>query len=118
MMRKEALTYMNDKQALLSGDIDDPDQQKNLLPDLYVRSDLFRRLFGSDVIQIIPKGSVGIDLGVRYQKSGTLRYLLVIRVVLDLILISESVSVWLGILESVFASMPITILSQPLIFRT
>ncbi|MCH2654838.1 MAG: cell surface protein SprA, partial [Flavobacteriales bacterium] len=70
MMRKEALTYMNDKQALLSGDIDDPDQQKNLLPDLYVRSDLFRRLFGSDVIQIIPKGSVGIDLGVRYQKSG------------------------------------------------
>ena len=31
---------------------------------------MFRRLFGSDVIQIIPKGSVGIDLGVRYQKSG------------------------------------------------
>jgi len=43
MMRKEALTYMNDKQALLSGDIDDPDQQKNLLTDLYVRSDMFRR---------------------------------------------------------------------------
>jgi len=70
MMRKEALDYMNDKQALLSGDVEDPEQQKNLLPDLYVRSDLFRRLFGSDVIQIIPKGSVGIDLGVRYQKSG------------------------------------------------
>jgi hypothetical protein len=30
MMRKEALTYMNDKQALLSGDVDDPDQQKNI----------------------------------------------------------------------------------------
>jgi cell surface protein SprA len=70
MMRQEALDYMNDKQALLSGDVEDPEQQKNLLPDLYVRSDLFRRLFGSDVIQIIPKGSVGIDLGVRYQKSG------------------------------------------------
>ena len=69
MMRQEALDYMNDKQALLSGDVVDPEQQKNLLPDLYVRSDLFRRLFGSDVIQIIPKGSVGIDLGVRYQKS-------------------------------------------------
>ena len=70
MMRQEALDYMNDKQALLSGDVEDPEKQKNLLPDLYVRSDLFRRLFGSDVIQIIPKGSVGIDLGVRYQKSG------------------------------------------------
>jgi len=70
MMGQEALDYINEKQSLLSGDVEDPEQQKNLLPDLYVRSDLFRRLFGSDVIQIIPKGSVGIDLGVRYQKSG------------------------------------------------
>ena len=70
ILRQEALDYINDKQELLSGDVDDLEQQKNLLPDLYVRSDLFRRLFGSDVIQIIPKGSVGIDLGVNYQKSG------------------------------------------------
>ena len=28
MMRQEALDYMNDKQALLSGDVEDPEQQK------------------------------------------------------------------------------------------
>ena len=70
MMRMEARNYINDKQELLSGDVEDPEKQKNLLPDLYVKSDLFKKLFGSQVIQIVPKGSVDIDFGMRYQKSG------------------------------------------------
>ncbi len=43
--------------------------QRDLLPDLYVNSDFFESIFGGKNIDIIPKGNVGVDLGVRYVKN-------------------------------------------------
>lgn len=43
--------------------------QRDLLPDLYVNSDFFESIFGGRNIDIIPQGSVGIDLGLRYTKN-------------------------------------------------
>lgn len=70
VLREKAKAYIDEKQQALSGAVDDPDAQNNLLPDFYVRSDLFESIFGGQTIQIKPQGSVGLDLGVRYQKSG------------------------------------------------
>ncbi|WP_115462650.1 T9SS outer membrane translocon Sov/SprA [Winogradskyella aurantiaca] len=43
--------------------------QKNLLPDFYVNSGFFETIFGSDVISIVPQGSVEVDLGVLYSRQ-------------------------------------------------
>jgi len=42
--------------------------QKNLLPIYYVNSKFFESVFGGNVIDIQPKGSFSVDLGVRYTK--------------------------------------------------
>ena len=70
VLREKTRAYINEKQQALSGAVEDPSAQNNLLPDFYVRSDLFETIFGGQTIQIVPQGSVGLDLGVRYQKSG------------------------------------------------
>lgn len=43
--------------------------QKNLIPEFYVKSDFFTSIFGSDTIQVIPQGSVEMDLGVLFSKQ-------------------------------------------------
>jgi len=45
------------------------EDQKNLLPDFYVNSDLFETIFGSDVISVVPQGSVDVDLGILFSKQ-------------------------------------------------
>ena len=45
------------------------DAQKNLLPDFYVNSDFFETIFGSDVISVIPQGSVDVDLGILFSRQ-------------------------------------------------
>ncbi|GAA4234852.1 cell surface protein SprA [Postechiella marina] len=45
------------------------DGQKNLLPEFYVNSDLFSTIFGSNVIEVVPQGSVEMDLGVLFSKQ-------------------------------------------------
>ena len=42
---------------------------KNLLPDLYVNSNFFKSIFGGENIELIPQGSISMDIGARYQKS-------------------------------------------------
>jgi cell surface protein SprA len=42
------------------------DQQKNLLPGFYVKSGLFESIFGGNNIDIVPQGSVEMDLGVLF----------------------------------------------------
>ena len=62
--------YFQEKIAALSGNAENlSETQKNLLPEVYVNSKFFQSVFGSNVIDIVPQGSVGIDLGVRYQKN-------------------------------------------------
>ena len=45
------------------------DGQKNLLPEFYVKSGLFRTIFGSDTIQVVPQGSVEMDLGILFSRQ-------------------------------------------------
>ena len=45
------------------------DQQKNLLPEFYVNSGFFETIFGGNTIEVIPQGSVEMDLGVLFTKQ-------------------------------------------------
>ena len=45
------------------------DAQKNLLPEYYVKSGLFETIFGGNTIEIIPQGSVEMDLGILYTRQ-------------------------------------------------
>ncbi|MFK2819375.1 cell surface protein SprA [Flavobacteriaceae sp. LMIT009] len=45
------------------------DAQKNLIPELYVDSDFFESIFGGNTIEVIPQGSVEMDLGFLYTKQ-------------------------------------------------
>ena len=45
------------------------EQQKNLLPAFYVNSNFFETLFGGNTIEVIPQGSVELDLGILYTKQ-------------------------------------------------
>ncbi|MBU2940071.1 cell surface protein SprA [Lacinutrix sp. C3R15] len=45
------------------------EEQKNLLPEFYVNSGLFETIFGSNTIEIVPQGSVEMDLGVLFSKQ-------------------------------------------------
>ncbi|WP_338731857.1 cell surface protein SprA [Mangrovimonas cancribranchiae] len=45
------------------------EEQKNLLPEFYVRSGFFETIFGGNTINVVPQGSVEIDLGVLFAKQ-------------------------------------------------
>ena len=43
--------------------------RKNLLPEFYVKGGLFETIFGGNTINVIPQGSVDVDLGVLFSKQ-------------------------------------------------
>ncbi len=43
--------------------------RKNLLPNFYVNSSFFESIFGGNTIEVVPQGSVAMDLGVLWQKN-------------------------------------------------
>ena len=45
------------------------DAQKNLLPEFYVNSGFFESVFGGNTIEVIPQGSVEMDLGILFSKQ-------------------------------------------------
>lgn len=45
------------------------EDQKNLLPEFYVNSGLFETIFGGNTINIVPQGSVEVDLGILYSRQ-------------------------------------------------
>ena len=45
------------------------DLQKNLLPEFYVNSGFFESIFGGNTIEVIPQGSVEMDLGLIFSKN-------------------------------------------------
>ena len=47
---------------------DDDSLKKNLLPNLYINSNFFESIFGGNEIELIPQGSVALDIGARYNK--------------------------------------------------
>ena len=60
---KEKISALGQKQGV------DNNAQKDLLPELYVNSKFLSSIFGGNEIDVKPQGSIGIDLGVRYQKT-------------------------------------------------
>ena len=70
LVRKAQIkSYFEEKTASYEGNSKDGASQKNLLPQYYVKSNLFKTIFGSNTIDIVPQGSIALDLGVRYQKT-------------------------------------------------
>jgi len=70
ILKQNLKTYFKQKTQTLNGISSGlEDARKNLLPELYVNNKYFQSIFGSDVIDINPQGSIGVDLGVRYQKN-------------------------------------------------
>ncbi len=70
VLKEKMQTYFQEKVQALSGRGENvADSQKNLLPELYVNNQFFESIFGSNAIDIAPQGSIGIDLGYRYQKN-------------------------------------------------
>jgi len=68
IMQEEMRKYFKDKIRALDGR-DGEEGQRNLLPTYYVKSDLFQSIFGGNTIEIVPQGSVEMDLGVLYTKQ-------------------------------------------------
>ncbi|MBK5212121.1 MAG: cell surface protein SprA [Flavobacteriaceae bacterium] len=50
------------------------EEQKNLLPTFYVNSNFFESIFGGNTIEVIPQGSVEMDLGLLYTKQDNPAY--------------------------------------------
>ena len=70
LLAEQMKGYFQGKIAALSGNAENlSETQKNLLPEVYINSKFFQSIFGSNLIDIVPQGSVGIDLGIRYQKN-------------------------------------------------
>ncbi|WP_394368758.1 T9SS outer membrane translocon Sov/SprA [Galbibacter mesophilus] len=69
VLNEQMKGYFKEKIDAISGKEGSEDAQKNLLPSFYVNSNFFESIFGGNTIEIIPQGSVAMDLGVRYQKN-------------------------------------------------
>lgn len=70
VLKEKMQTYFQGKLKALSGRGPDAEEaQKNLLPELYVNNKFFESIFGSNAIDITPQGTIGIDLGYRYQRN-------------------------------------------------
>jgi cell surface protein SprA len=71
LVAKENLkSYYKEKIDAFDGKKDGSDDaQKNLLPEFYVNSDFFEAVFGSNTIEVVPQGSVEMDLGVLFSQQ-------------------------------------------------
>ncbi|WP_224488578.1 T9SS outer membrane translocon Sov/SprA [Robertkochia flava] len=69
ILKEQMRNYFHEKTDAVTGRAGEDDAQKNLLPSFYVNSDFFQSVFGGNTIEVIPQGSVAMDLGVRYQKN-------------------------------------------------
>ncbi|PWL39292.1 cell surface protein SprA [Flagellimonas aquimarina] len=71
LVRKERMkTYFQEKIDAFTGKKEGSQEaRKNLLPNFYVNSSFFESIFGGNTIEVIPQGSVAMDLGVLWQKN-------------------------------------------------
>ncbi len=71
LVRKEGMkTYFKEKIDAYSGKkAGSEEARKNLLPNFYVNNSFFESVFGGNTIEVIPQGSVAMDLGVIWQKN-------------------------------------------------
>src|SRR5690606_38266518 len=71
MVRKQGMKdYFKEKSDAYSGKKEGSEEaRKNLLPNFYVNNDFFETVFGGNTIEVIPQGSVAMDLGIIWQKN-------------------------------------------------
>ncbi len=71
LIRKEQMKlYFKEKVDAFTGKKQGSEEaRKNLLPNFYVNSNFFESVFGGNTIEVIPQGSVAMDLGIRLQKN-------------------------------------------------
>lgn len=68
--RESVKEYYKEKISAFDGKKEGADEaQKNLLPEFYVKSDFFESIFGSNTIEVVPQGSVEMDLGMLFSKQ-------------------------------------------------
>lgn len=70
VLQEEMRNYFKLKNDALSGKKQgSEDIQKDLLPDFYVNNNFFESIFGGTEINIVPQGTVAMDLGLIYTKQ-------------------------------------------------
>ncbi|MCK0192175.1 cell surface protein SprA [Arenibacter sp. F20364] len=71
LVRREGIkSYFKEKIDAFSGKKAGSEAaRKNLLPNFYVNNSFFESVFGGNTIEVIPQGSVAMDLGVIWQKN-------------------------------------------------
>ncbi|KFB01880.1 SprA protein [Mangrovimonas yunxiaonensis] len=70
VLRESLKAYYKEKVDAYDGKKEGTEEeQKNLLPEFYVRSGLFETIFGGNTINVVPQGSVEMDLGVLFTKQ-------------------------------------------------
>ncbi len=70
ILNEQMKSYFKDKIDAADGRKEGSEElQKNLLPTFYVNSGFFETIFGGNTIEIIPQGSVEIDLGLLFTKQ-------------------------------------------------
>jgi cell surface protein SprA len=71
LVRKEGIKdYFKEKSDAYSGKkAGSEEARRNLLPNFYINNNFFQSVFGGNTIEVIPQGSVAMDLGVIWQKN-------------------------------------------------
>lgn len=70
VLKEQMKAYFKEKIDAADGRKEGSEEgQRNLLPTFYVNSDFFESVFGGNTIEIIPQGTVEMDLGVLYTKQ-------------------------------------------------
>nr|WP_317194056.1 cell surface protein SprA [Luteirhabdus pelagi] len=70
VQQQEIRSYFKEKIDAADGRKEGSEEaQKNLLPTFYVNSNFFETIFGGNTIEVIPQGSVEMDLGLLYTKQ-------------------------------------------------
>lgn len=70
VLQEQMQTYFKEKIAAVDGRTEEAlEARKGLLPNFYVDSDLFESIFGGNTIELVPQGSVEMDLGGLFTKQ-------------------------------------------------
>ena len=71
LVRKEQMkAYFKQKIDAFTGKKEGSQEaQKNLLPSFYVNSSFFETIFGGSTVEVVPQGSVAMDLGILWSKN-------------------------------------------------
>ena len=70
VMKEQMKAYFKEKIDAADGRKEGSEEaQKNLLPTFYVNSSFFESVFGGNTIEVIPQGTVEMDLGILYTKQ-------------------------------------------------